>query len=121
MKCQIKFIVEEPIKITLYEVATDLISYLSKDTQALVYLCICNSADYIFEHFNNFPQGIFFEYSIPIHGGIVFGYAAFWDRRENKNFVVVTTFSFHRPCDRKIPDEKIKMINGFIDDYFQNN
>ena len=119
MQGKIKFLVEEPIKITLLWVATDLIKYLSIDTQELVYEKTIESANYIIEHFYNFPHGKFFEYNTPIGGELEYGYVAFWDRRENNDFVVITSFSFHRACDRKIPDDKIEMINGFIVDYFK--
>jgi hypothetical protein len=120
MKRNPKFIVEEPIKLTLLKSASDFIRYLNKDTQKLVYENIHKSGKYIYDHFYDYPHRIIFNYETSIDVGLEYNYVAFWDRREYKNFIVIASHGFSRTGD-KIPEYKIEMINMLMNEYFKMN
>jgi ABC-type ATPase with predicted acetyltransferase domain len=113
-----RYIISEPIKITLYKSASDLLKYLSKDVQKEVYQYINNSAYYVVDNFYNHKHGILFEFSMPIKDKLEYGYVAFWDRENKENHVVIISHGFARVGD-KIPEYKYKMFEDLKQNYFK--
>jgi hypothetical protein len=109
-------IIEFPVKIKLLKSASDLMKYLSKDTQNEVIEKIRDSSTFIKKNLYTIPEKFLFEYSTPIDS-IYYGYVAFWDRSKDVNFVVIASHGFFRNGD-KIPEEKKEMIFNFMIDYF---
>jgi hypothetical protein len=116
MKKTSRYIVEFPIRIKLLKSASDLLKYLSKDTQIEVIESINQSSFYIFENLLDLPEKELFEYSTPLDD-IMYGYVAFWDRKLNNECVIIASHGFHGIED-EIPVYKRKMITELMNNYF---
>lgn len=109
---------DTPIQIKFLESASDFIEYLSDDSKNTINECINNSLIYIRNNFKDHPHGVLFEYKTPIEDGLEYSYFAFWDRRLNKDIVVIASHGFGKIGD-KIPNHKIEMINNLKDNYLK--
>lgn len=113
-----EYIISEPIKIILYKSASDLLTYLSIDTQIDIYEYIRDSVKYIQDNFNNHGHGILFEFSVPIADNLNYTYIAFWDREVPEHNVVIISHGFGRIED-EIPEYKYEMFEELKQEYFK--
>jgi hypothetical protein len=116
-----RIVIDEPIKITLTEVAHDLCTVLSRETVTDVFEEIKNSVTWITENHLNLPQGERFDYNADF-GPLKMGYMGFWDRRTESHSVVIATFGWYRKGDMEsgLLFDKSEMIRGIINGHLEN-
>ncbi len=125
MKNTKEFIVEQPVRIKLFETSIKLLSILSKKTQKIVKEKIVESAAYLNENYHDLPEKEIFEYSTDLDDGTVFSFVGFWDRNENEECIVIASFGFcgsnHETSPAEMEFAKNLMTYYFVCKKFANN